>query len=156
MIRRALIPLACLPFLTACVSSSVVRVSKDTAIVRVNADADCDGNSAARAAQLQAAIETIKAGYESYVVLDANARDTVRVERLPGGYETKTKASGNTYVTKTTYVPGRVVRSGSYEQVLEIKMFKGGRRNDDAISAREVLGPRWQEFVNKGKIDTCP
>lgn len=157
MIRRVLVPLACLPFLTACVSSSVVRVSQDSAIVSVDADADCSSRSAASAAHMQAAIETIKAGYDRYAVIGSDAHDTVQVERLPGGYETKTRMVRGTYYTKTTYVPGRVVRSGSYEQTLRIKMFREGSRGSaDTIPAREVLGPRWQELVSKGKIESCP
>ncbi|MGV6872918.1 hypothetical protein ACUSIJ_09515 [Pseudochelatococcus sp. B33] len=124
--------------------------------MRVNADADCSSGSAASAAQMQAAIETIKAGYDKYIVIDASARDTVQVEQLPGGYETKTRASGGTYYSKTTYVPGQIVRTGSYEQVLEIKMFEDGSQGAaDAIPAREVLGPRWQELVSKGKVESC-
>jgi hypothetical protein len=48
--------------LSACAGTNTIRTSQNTAIVQASAAPVCGGIGAARVAQKQAAIETIKAG----------------------------------------------------------------------------------------------
>lgn len=142
--------------LAACTSSSTVRTSADTAIVQTSAAPICQGAGAARAAQKQAAIETIKAGYDRYVIIDAASANNVRVTQGPGSYHTTGVVNNGWFNGTTTYRPGPTMVSGHHEQAFAIKML---RETDPqavyAISARETLGDNWEQLVKAGNIGTC-
>jgi hypothetical protein len=157
--KSIVLALAC-GVLSSCASSSVIKTSADTAIIQSSAAPACGGVGAARVAQKQAAIETLKAGYDRYVIFNASASNDVRVSQMPGGYRTTGSASvyGNmaTFNANTRYVPGPVIVSGSHNQGLAVKMFKDGQPGaEQAISARETLGPKWETLVKAGSVHTC-
>ena len=58
-------------FASGCVSSGSARLSEREVMVQSSADPVCGAHGALIAAQKQAAIETIKAGYDKYIVLGA-------------------------------------------------------------------------------------
>jgi hypothetical protein len=61
-------------------------------------------------------------------------------------------ASGN---STTTYSGGHPIVGGSHNQGLMVKMFKEGDPvGANALSARDVLGPKWQEAVASNNF-TC-
>lgn len=158
MIKRIL-ALTALPLsimaLTACTSSNAVRTSANTAIVQTSAAPVCGGTGAARVAQKQAAIETIKAGFDRYIIVDAQSANNVGVMQTPGSFHTTGTLSGNTYNGTTTYQPGMPVVYGRHEQAFAIRMFRNGEPGAaQAIPAREALGPKWQEIVRSG-VNTC-
>lgn len=142
--------------LAACAGSSTIRTSADTAIVQTSAAPVCGGIGAARVAQKQAAIETIKAGYDRYVIMDAAAANNVSVAHMPGSYKTTGFVNHGQLSATTTYRPGPTVVYGSHDQAFAIRMF----RNSDpgaqqAVSAHDVLGPDWAEIVKTGAVRTC-
>lgn len=146
--------------LGACASSTTIRTSADTALVQTSAAPACGGVGAAKVAQKQAAIETLKAGYDRYFIAGANASNDVRVTQMPGSYQTYGTATayGNmaTYQGTTSYVPGPTIVSGTHDQGLAIKMLKDGDPGaSQAVSAREILGPKWPELVKSGAVRTC-
>lgn len=142
--------------LAACAGTNTIRTSSDTAIVQASAAPICRGAGAAKVAQKQAAIETIKAGYDRYIIVDAASANNVQVAQTPGSYHTTGTVYGGYVSATTTYQPGMPIVYGTHDQAFAIKMFRdrdpGSGR---AISARETLGPKWQELVKAGSIRTC-
>jgi hypothetical protein len=145
--------------LTACAGSSAMRVSANEIIIKTSAAPICGSSGAAKVAQKQAAIETLKAGYDRYVILGEASGNNISTTQLPGTYQTYGSANvyGNygTYQATTTYQPGAVITTGGYQQSLGIRMFKEGDPNGSvAIPAREILGPKWAESIKSG-VFTC-
>lgn len=141
--------------LAGCTSSSAVRTSQNTAIIQTSAEPMCGSVGAARAAGKQAAIETIKAGYDRYIITGAASDSSVGVTQLPGHYNTYGTANmyGNygTFTATSVYQPGPTIVTGSYDQSFAIRMFKNGEAGaEQAISAREALGPDWAKIVKNG------
>ncbi|MFT4167179.1 MAG: hypothetical protein QM650_18225 [Microlunatus sp.] len=142
--------------LAACTSSSAVRTSANTAIVQTSAAPICGGTGAAKVAQLQAAIETIKAGYDRYIIVDARSANNVQMVQTPGSYKTTGYINDGYYSGTTTYQPGVPIIYGRHEQAFAIQMFHDGEPGAQrAIPARQTLGPKWREMVKSGKVNTC-
>jgi hypothetical protein len=142
--------------LAACAGTNTIRTSSDTAIVQASAAPICRGVGAAKVAQKQAAIETIKAGYDRYMIVDAVSANNVQVTQTPGSYRTTGTVYGGHVNATTTYQPGMPIIHGTHDQAFAIKMFRDSDQGSGrAISARETLGPKWQEMVKAGTIRTC-
>lgn len=158
MLRRTLLSGVCLAqcaALAACAASNTIRTSADTAIIQSSAAPVCGGIGAAKVAQKQAAVETVKAGFDRYVIVDAASANNVRATALPGSYHTIGTLGGGFYNATTTYRPGPTIIYGSHDQAFAIKMFRNGDPGADrAVSAREMLGPKWPEIVKNG-VHTC-
>lgn len=141
--------------LTGCAGGEAVRTSANTMIVQTGAAPVCGGQGALRVAQQLAAIETIKAGFDRYIITSGQAQNDVRVSQAPGSLQTVGTYGGGSYNATTTYRPGPTIVSGSHNQGLSVVMF---RETDpeapQAVSARDTLGPDWQEKVKNG-VRTC-
>jgi hypothetical protein len=149
----ALLPLAAL---TACASSNTMRTSANTAIVQTSAAPICGGAGAALVAQKQAAIETIKAGYDRYIIIDGRSANNVGVAQTPGTFRSNGVVTGGFYSGTTIYQPGMPIIYGTHDQALAIYMFRDGDPGaNQAVSAREMLGPEWPELVKAGSINAC-
>ncbi|MCV0395915.1 MAG: hypothetical protein K5872_06625 [Rhizobiaceae bacterium] len=143
--------------LSGCVGTNTVQTSADTVIIQTRAAPICGTAGAARTAQKQAAIATINAGYDRYVIYDAASSSNVRVSQMPGTSQTSgfITAGGNLHAT-TTYTPGPTIVSGGHSQDFAIKMFREDEPGADrALSARDVLGPEWEKAVKAGPIGVC-
>ena len=152
---RILSPLPALA-VAACAGSSAIRTSADTAIITTSAAPICRSTGAAKVAQKQAAIETIKAGYDRYMIVDAASADNVRVAQMPGSYHTSGTVSGGYFNGTTTYRLGATIVYGTYDQAFAVRMFHDGDPGSGrAVSAREMLGPKWRELVKAGAVRTC-
>jgi hypothetical protein len=150
-----LIALGLVLALAACARGEAVRTSANTMIVQTGAAPVCGGTGSLRVAQQLAAIETIKAGYDRYIITRGQAQNNVSVSQMPGSYNTVGTYGGGSYQTTTTYQPGPTVVSGSHDQGLSVVMFREGDPGaQQAISARAALGADWQEKVQSG-IRTC-
>jgi hypothetical protein len=146
-------------FLVGCARSETIRVSADSAIVQTSAAPVCGAQGAAKVAQQQAAIETLKAGFDRYVIVGAESANNIRTTVLPGTAQTSGSLTyGNgfgTYRETTTYTPTLVSR-GTHDQALAIRMFKDGDpAGANAIPARDILGPEWEAKVKQGGVRTC-
>jgi hypothetical protein len=123
--------------------------------VTVSAAPVCGGTGAADYAAKFAAIETIKAGFDGYIISGGAAQNNVKIMAMPGTYNTTGVVTGNMYSAQTTYNPGPIVPMGSHDQQLALKMFKRGDAGfSESVDARQVLGADWQELVKNGK-NTC-
>jgi hypothetical protein len=152
---RVLAALALALVLGACAQGQAVRTSANTMLVQTSAAEVCGGQGALAAAQRLAAIETIRAGYDRYIVTGGEAQNNVQVSQMPGTYNTQGTYSLGSYQATTTYQPGPTIVSGSHDQGLAIVMFHDGESGaQQAVSAREVLGPEWEQKVKKG-VNFC-
>jgi hypothetical protein len=143
--------------LGACARSSTIPLSADTFQLLTSAAPVCGTAGAQTVAVRRAAIETINRGFDKFVILNAAAANNVRVAGYtPVQPHTTGAVYGNTMTATTTYSGGYPIVAGTHDQGLIVKMFK----NDDphggnAISARGMLGPKWQEVVQEGAATTC-
>lgn len=157
-ILRYSAPLLAVALVGGCARSNAIQTSADTMIVQTRAAPICGGAGAANVAQKQAAIETLKAGYDRYVIFDAASQNTVQLTQLPGGtYQTTGNVyRGGGFDARTTYTPGPTIVTGGHNQAFVIKMFReGDYGSEQAVPARQVLGDKWQEMVKAGTIMTC-
>lgn len=159
MLKVAVVAAAAGLLLSSCVQSSTMRVSKNQIIIQTSAEPMCGSVGAARAAQKQAAVETIRAGYDRYVITSAAAANNVTATQMPGRYQTYGTVNSyggfGTVNATTTYTPGPMIYGGSHDQSIGVVMFKNGETgSDQAISAREVLGPKWAVIVKDG-VNLC-
>jgi len=148
-----------------CARSATLPVAADTIIITTNAAPICGSAGAQSVALRHAAIETINRGFDRFIILDGRYQNNVRViGYTPVHAHTVSSATavghGNVVTAhgqSTTYFSGgSPIIAGSHDQGLLVKMF----RDDDpaganAISARQQLGPKWQEIVKENAITTC-
>jgi hypothetical protein len=139
--------------LCSCAGSEAVQ--SNTMIIQAEAAPFCRGTGALRVAQQSAAIETIKAGYDRYIITGSQAQNNVVASQMPGTYNTTIVGSRGFYQGTTTYQPGPTIVAGSHDRGLAIAMFREGEPGAaQAISARDTLGPDWQDKVKSG-VHTC-
>lgn len=112
-----------------CASTSTVPLAQDTIQITARAAPVCGPALAEKVALKQAAVETIRRGFDRFVVLNAQASGTYRgndpvyVQRLGGGLYS---ASGGDAIIAPN-------------QALTIKMFKDGDpQGGNALSARDT------------------
>lgn len=153
---RKIVVLSALVALSSCAASSSMRVSQNEMIIKTRAAPICGDIGAMKVAQKQAAIETIKAGYDRYVILGQQSQDTTRVVQTPGSYQTTgMMTSTGMYSATTTYQPGMSYVTGGHGQDLAVRMFKDGEPGAaNALDARSILGPKWPQLV-KADVMTC-
>jgi hypothetical protein len=112
-----------------------------------------------------AAVETIKHGYDKYVILGSQSSETPQlVGRTPivantygNGTATSFGNTTNYNGTATTYLSGGdAIIANRHNQSVQVHMF----RNDDpdsanALDARKILGPSWSKMVAQNSPFTC-
>src|SRR5690606_10223230 len=144
MLRVYVAALVCMT-LTACASGSAVKTSQNSAIIRATAAPVCGGIGAASVAEKQAAIETIRSGYDGYIITGGAAENNVQVTQSLGSATTYGRVYGNSWTANTTYTPQTFV-SGNHAQSFSIVMFKAGEPGyANAIDAKSVLGVDWEK-----------
>lgn len=149
----------------ACAKASTIPLSVDTIQVTARAAPICGATGAEQLAMKRAAVETIKRGYDKFVILGAQAQNDIRVvghtpvqahttgTATATGYGNTVNAYGQ---STTTYTGGQPIMGGSRNQGLVVKMFKNGDpAGAKALPARAQLGPEWQKIVNEGASNTC-
>jgi hypothetical protein len=107
-----------------------------------------------------AAVETLRRGYDRYLVQNAQSENNVRAVTTPptGAFTTGTvTSSGNTLYgsSQTTFTGGGTILTGTRDTELVILMLRPGEPGySNALDARSILGPEWQQVVKDG-IRTC-
>ena len=153
------------PFLAGCARASVMPLAQDTVQISSHTAPVCGGAGAAQdVAFKRAAVETIRRGYDRFVIVGAEGQTEARVlgytptRAYTTGTATATRY-GNTATavgSSTTTVTGGVpIVAHAHNQDLIVKMFRqGDPGGGNALDARQVLGPGWQEAINKNSW-TC-
>lgn len=164
-VRRAAMLMAGLVLVTGCASSSVMDVASDTFVVNTAAAPVCGQRGAQDVAVKRAAYETLRRGYDKYVILGAQSDSNVGVvgytPLVANTYSSgtiKTYGNSGTYSgSSNTYVTGgQPIIAGTHDQKLAVKMFRTGDPGAErAVDARQVLGPEWQKVLTKGPGSTC-
>ncbi|MGA7329710.1 MAG: hypothetical protein WBX25_35830 [Rhodomicrobium sp.] len=138
--------------LAGCASSSSIPLAADTVQISAQAAPICGPAGAARVAAKTAAVETLRHGYDKFIILGSQAQNNVGVV----GYTPTTAYTtyGNGFAT-TQVQGGYPIVAGSHDHGLIVKMFKDGDpAGSNAVSAKATLGPKWSEIAASPTI-TC-
>ena len=145
--------------LTGCAKTEAIRISNNAVLLKTSAAPACGSTGAAKVAAQMAAVETIRAGFDKYVIVEAGSQSNIGYVQTPGTvYTSGTMNYGGgygSYSGRSTYVPGATIPIGTHDQSLQVIMFKANDpQAKNAVPAREVLGSEWQDKVKNG-INTC-
>jgi hypothetical protein len=148
---RNAIQIALLLTLAGCVETTTSRLSQNSIRIDASAAPACGKAGALKLVNKMAAVETIRLGYDRYVIADSSSQDNVRVV----GYNTQTSGTygyggfnANTYSTP--------IVGGSRDAAVIVYMFKSNDpQGRQGIDARQVLGTDWQAIVAEGAPSTC-
>ena len=134
---------------TGCARTSTVPVDADTIEISVRVATICDERDADRLAKRQAAVETIRRGFEDFVVIDSVGGDHL-ADHAP---ET---ARTNLHGNRATPLFSEDAPLLAHHRVLTVRMFPAGQGESVTnVSARAVLGDDWETLVAKGAPTTC-
>jgi len=140
--------------LSGCAGAEVTRVSQNAMIVDAGAAPACGAKGAARVAAKSAAVETIKSGFDGYIIGGIASQNNVRTITTPGQSYTYGNYGGGT-INATTYYTEDTYVVGSHDRRLYVVMFK---KTDPefkkAVDARKMLGENWEETVKNG-VHNC-
>ena len=140
---------------SACASSSTTQMAQNVIRIDISTAPACGSSGAGKLVNRMAAVETIRLGYDNYIIAALDSQNNVRV--IGVNYNTtgtfSTFGNSTTYTGTTTSTP---IISGSRDAALIAIMY---RKNEpeakNAIDARRALRPEWQEIVAKGSPTTC-
>lgn len=146
--------------LAGCASAQSIPLSADTVQINSSAAIACGAEGAARVAFKQAAIATIKQGYDRFIIVGAQRSNNIRVVgRTPVVTNTTFGAHGfgNSIYgsSQSNTYGGAPIYGGRHNQGFVVKMFKNNSPYaSQAIDARTALGPDWETQINE-KTVTC-
>ena len=146
--------------LTACAESTTIDLAKNQFILQTSAEAACGRIATTKVANKMAAVETLRRGYDRFVILGAasanNTQTVVTGPTYATTYANATAYGNHAYGTANTYYGGQsVLFTGTHDQDLNVLMLRKGERGyNSAIPAKKVLGENWKEIAEKG-INTC-
>ena len=114
--------------LLACARASTIPLAQDTVQITAHAAPACGAAGAQKIAVRQAAVETLRRGYDRFIVMGAEGQSNLK---------------------GIIYTDSVVTPMFSHEQGLIVKMFKASDpQGVNAVDAKAELGPQWQEAVN--------
>ena len=135
--------------LAGCARTSTVALDENMIEVAVRVPTICSGADADRLAQRQAAVETIRRGFESYVVVDSVGGDHVE-GYVPWTARTNLEGSG------TTPIFADAAPLIAHHRVLTVQLFRAEQGDSaNAVSARAALGRDWETLVTSGAPAMC-
>ena len=143
-----------------CASTSVMPISQNEIVLTTSAAPVCGASGSGQVAGRMAAVETLRRGFERYLIGGAQSQNNVRATVMPptSSYTTgQASVYGNTaYGSSTTnYYGGGVMYSGTNDTSLRVLMLKPGDPGfENGVDARTTLGSDWAKFVKEG-ISTC-
>jgi hypothetical protein len=155
--------------LTGCVHASVMQLNADTAEVTVSGAPVCGDTGTQQIAYEDAAITTLKAGFDGFVILGTGEGDTLAgVAVAPSTASTVTNGNfdatstggfttGNLETTSSTTVSGgSALPFFRHKDEIVIRMFHAADpAYTQAVPARGVLGPTWAQKLSGGMPVTC-
>ena len=135
--------------LTACVSSSITPMGRDTFAVTAIVDAECGLQKANEIAFKQIAAATIKNGYDAFEIAQIQSSRSSSVVGTTPVYVT-----GNSYGGFNAF-GGQPIVSSQFNQNFVVKMYRASDPEAaKVIDARVVLGPDWAKLASQTKL-TC-
>ena len=155
-----MILVVCGMVLSSCAATNVTPISRNQFPIQTSAAPACGRTGAAKVAVRMAAVETIRRGYQRFVVLNASTQNNVSVLRTGPTYATTTGNAtiyGNTAYgnATTTYGGQQTLILGSNDSDLNVLALNPSDRGfQNGIDAKRELGPKWEELVKSG-VRTC-
>ena len=135
--------------LAGCARTSTTPVGADTIEITVHVGTICDGGDAERLARRHAAVETIRRGFDDYLVIGSVGGDHVAEEAPATARTTLYGDSGRTLLSEDAPLL-------AHHRMLTVRMFRAGEGDSaTSVSARAVLGDDWEALVAKGAPNTC-
>ena len=134
--------------MTGCARTSTTPLDADTIEIAVRVGAICDGADADRLARRQAAVETLRRGFDDFIVVDSAGGDHV-ADYAP--VTARTNLYGHT---------GTLFREDApllaHRRVLTIRMLRAGEDDSgESLSARAVLSGDRETIATGGAPATC-
>lgn len=129
-------------------------------IIDAGAAPACGARGTAKVAAKSAAVETIQAGFDHYIITGGSAQSNITTTQMPGNFNTVGTnpyygGGYRTYNATTIYPPGSTIVSGSHERQLGAVMFKKGDPGyESGLDTREMLGAEWADLVKSG-VNPC-
>ncbi len=118
-----------------CATTDVQPLTQSSFKIATTAAPACGPSGARKVANKAASIEVIKRGHDRFIYANS-AQDSFN---SGGAYY------GGIYGSYTSFQQGLVVQL----------VPRGDPRYHDALSARQMLGPEWQQIVAEGVSNTC-
>lgn len=151
--------------LSACVRASVMPLSANTFELTASGAPVCHTAGTQSVVVHDAAIETIRRGYDLFVIEGAQQQnEAVGVYQAPtmaSSYGAATVVGGPGFATgfgtsTTTFSGGFSSVIRKHRQEIVVRMFRNGDSGaENAMSARQLLGPGWQKAAAGGLKETC-
>ncbi len=136
-------------FLAGCASASVMDLDANTVQVSAGAAPVCGAIGAQNYAVKTAAYQTLRRGFDKYIIGGAQATAQERF----AGY---TPMYANSYGNTTMITGGEPIMMTEHGQNLVVHMFHATDPGaENAIDAKTTLGPDWQKIMAKGPGVTC-
>ncbi|WP_157054254.1 hypothetical protein [Ruegeria sp. 6PALISEP08] len=152
---RLIVVLSAIALLGACSSSTTTRLAQNIVRIDVSTAPACGSSGARKLVSRMAAVETIRLGYDKYLIAAMDAENNVRVV----GANYNTTGTLNTYGNtgrNTGYTTATPIYGGTQDAAIVAIMFKQqDPEAKNAIDARTTLGANLAEVVAKGTPNTC-
>lgn len=160
MIRLIFASSVCTLALIGCARTSVMQISSNEIMLTTSAAPICGTTGSQQVAQQMAAIETLRRGYERYLIAGAGTQNNVGVIQTAPTYANtygSATVTGNTvHGSATTYYGGQqTIVYGSHDTAMRVLMLNAGDQGyEQGVDAKVILGQDWQEKVTNG-INSC-
>ena len=143
---------------SGCVSTNITPISQNEIIVSTSAAPVCGRAGAQRVALQQVAVETIRRGFDTFIIAGAASQNDVRVVGFTpitsstdfSAYYLGPSLYGN---ANTVTQGGAPIIGGSYYQDFAVVMYRyADPLSRKAIDARAELGPEWRSLVPEDQL----
>jgi hypothetical protein len=155
--RTILSTLIAILAVSGCANTHVTPLSANTVLISTSVEPDCGEQSAEKIAFSRAAVETIRRGFDQFVIVGAQGSSNVyQVGNMPVYADTTATArqmGGSVFINgQTRLYGGQPIYGGSHNRQLEVVMFRAGDpQTANALDARIELGPDWQKKIKENK-----
>jgi hypothetical protein len=134
--NRGLIALFTALVLAGCTNTTITPIADNTFELKASAAPICGAGGAADAAERDAAIATIRNGFDNFTIFDRRMRDNVHTIGITPG--------------------GAPIIGGTNDQSFMVRMYHiNDPGAENAVSAKTMLGANWQNIVINGYPKTC-
>ncbi|SEK08291.1 hypothetical protein MAA5396_04755 [Marinovum algicola] len=143
--------IAVFALLAACAETTTTQLASNVVRIDASAAPACGRTGAIKLVNKMAAVETLRLGYDKYIISNSQAQNNVRV--VGHTYNTTGTYGYGTFNANTYATP---IIGGSTDAAVIVYMYKAGDpQGRQAIDARTTLGANWQEIVAEGPPTTC-
>lgn len=140
-----------LGLIAACTKTDTVQLSRNVIQITASAAPACGSSGARKLVNQQAAVETIRRGFDRYYIANLQSQNNLQVIGSHSSTHGNFYGGGFSGYTSTTPIV-----AGSRDAIVTVIMLnKNEPEANDALDARLILGKNWQQIVAKGSPDTC-